>query len=202
MWTDLSARYANPAAACVELGEFARQLRSFEDARPQWVRDNIEGADDICHYYRFLYEVSRLSAPSVSVETGTRLGCSALQIAVGNPGGIVITVDVDPAAALRVADLNAKNILPITGDSSKVFEKVKGMVTEIDLLYIDSDHSFKTAMSEYTLYGSLVRKGGVMLFDDITINDEMKSFWMKVDGPKVELPHLHTGFSFGCAIKR
>jgi predicted O-methyltransferase YrrM len=135
------------------------------------------------------------------VDIGTRLGCSALQLSFGNPSGTVLTVDIDPSAAKRVEALNVPNIVAVTGDSEGVFESVKVLAKEIDLLYIDGDHRLEKVMLDYTLYGSIVRRGGIILFDDLNYDDDMREFWKRVTLPKIVLGHLHTGYHFGLAIK-
>ena len=65
----------------------------------------------------------------------------------------------------------------------------------IDILFIDTDHNGEQVIIELSLYSPLVRPGGIILFDDIRINDGMSQWWDNLDEGKFELPGMHhTGF--------
>lgn len=187
-----------------QVSQLVAGLHDIKDERPEWAKKHVEGGPDICLYYRFLYELTKtISARSgvTCVETGTRLGCSAAQMAVANPAGIVISVDIDPECSKRVAALSVANIVAITGDSIAAFAEVEKRCKAIDLLYLDSDHVFARVLAEYAVYGSIVRDGGFVLCDDIHMNSDMERFWNAVREPKSEFNHLHTGFGFGVVVK-
>ncbi len=65
------------------------------------------------------------------------------------------------------------------------------------MLFIDTVHTAEQFAAELALFGPLVRPGGVILFDDIRINEGM-SQWGGGDNlkeNKLELPEMHpTGF--------
>jgi predicted O-methyltransferase YrrM len=67
-------------------------------------------------------------------------------------------------------------------------------LSPFDILFIDTDHTLEQATFEYATYAPLVRNGGIILFDDIHMND-MTAFWNTITARKIELNHLHcTGF--------
>lgn len=200
-WLDLSSRLHDPRRALREIEQFSKTLRARPDERSDKVKAYIEGDDNGCHYYRFLHELVKAARPPVVVETGTRKGCSAIQMASANPAGTVVTVDLDPNSSKIISTLGAKNITPITGDSISLFSRVEAIAPRIDLLYLDSDHSFARVLSEYVAYGSIVRDGGLIVFDDIHINVDLRRFWPSVKYPKIDLNHLHVGCGFGIAVK-
>ena len=48
------------------------------------------------------------------------------------------------------------------------FEQIKALIGgEVDVLFIDADHSYGGAKMDHEMYGSLVRKGGIIAFHDI-----------------------------------
>lgn len=71
--------------------------------------------------------------------------------------------------------LNNKNKSAITliqGDSTnpKTLEKLKNTLgsKDIDLLFIDGNHSYEYVKSDFFLYTELVREGGIIILDDYT----------------------------------
>lgn len=48
-------------------------------------------------------------------------------------------------------------------------EKVKSICPEYDFVFIDGDHSYRMAKYDWENYGSLCRKGGVVVFHDISV---------------------------------
>jgi cephalosporin hydroxylase len=64
--------------------------------------------------------------------------------------------------------------------------------TELDVLFIDADHSYRGVKADYEMYGPLVRPGGLVVFHDICDHPEMpmcqvRAFWQSLEGDKEEL---------------
>ncbi|MBA7492407.1 hypothetical protein ES702_02957 [subsurface metagenome] len=86
---------------------------------------------------------------------------------ISAPDSILIGVDVHDFTGGRFS--NAKNVSLIFGrsDAPGVITKVKSIVGDnVDLLFIDGDHSYQVVKSDYDNYGSLVRPGGLIIFHD------------------------------------
>ena len=64
--------------------------------------------------------------------------------------------------------------------------KVKKILNnnKLDLLFIDGDHSYEGVKRDFELYSPLVRKGGIVIFHDITIHInkecDVSKFWSEV----------------------
>lgn len=54
----------------------------------------------------------------------------------------------------------------------KSFDQVKSITTELDFLFIDGNHMYEYVKKDYEMYSLLVRKGGLIAFHDIGLNEE------------------------------
>lgn len=174
---------------------------AIKDSRPPEVRKFPHEPPQMCVYYRLLYEWVRHAKPRNVVELGTFWAASAYHMAHASPESRVITIDIDKASKVKADALGLANLNSVTSDSVLAAELVKKDYSPIDVLFIDSDHSYKIASGEWTAYRPLCRDGAVVFMDDIHMNAEMKHFWSEVRDPKMELNHLHVQ-GFGVAIKR
>jgi predicted O-methyltransferase YrrM len=190
-----------------EVAKIAEMSRSTPDFRPEWLERMRDTDSQYAVYYRFLYELSRQMKPAWILETGTRLGLSAAQLAMGCPTSKVVTIDVDPQSRGRFSSVenlkNLSNVIPITADSRKAKELFPKDCGQFGIIYLDSDHTYDVVMSEFKIYREMLAPGGVMVFDDIALNPEMRRFWAEVPQPKVELNFLHRlcGAGFGAHVK-
>jgi len=157
------------------------------------------------NHYEFLYLVMRCIKPNVTVEIGTHRGVSACSMKAGHPEGKLYTIDINPNSG----DLLDKDIVRIIGNSSQQTMKVP---CEIDLLYIDGDHTFRGAQKDLEAFLPLMKKGGLIFVDDVTSKPEMgvRKFWKKLKKDKLELSRpiqeiidfekIHGEWGFGCVI--
>ena len=51
-------------------------------------------------------------------------------------------------------------------------EKVYNSCDQIDFLFIDGDHSYKSALTDWLVYSPLVKPGGMVVFNDPLLRDE------------------------------
>lgn len=190
-----------------EVSKIAHMSKATPDTRPSWLEKMRDTDPQFAIYYRFLYELSRALKPTWILETGTRLGLSAAQLASGHPLARVVTIDIDPQSKARIgSEENLKklgNIVPITADSRKARNLFPTGCDRFELIYLDSDHTYDVVASEFKIYREMLASGGVMVFDDIALNPEMRRFWSEVPQPKAELNFLHTlcGAGFGAWVK-
>lgn len=143
-------------------------------------------------------EIVEAEKPKRVLEIGTARGGSLyLFCRVVDPTAKVVSLDLPGGsfglgyATWRVPLYNSfaaskQNLNLIRGDSHQ--EKMKDEVKQIfgdekiDLLFIDGDHRYEGVKQDFEMYGSLVKKGGLIGFHDIVPGPEELSggvpkFW-------------------------
>jgi tRNA G46 methylase TrmB len=182
-----------------ELRRLSDTLDTIPDDRPQWLKDLPYGMESISHYYRLLFELVKRYKPEYVLEIGIDKGGSTLTLAAANPGGSVVSVDIDKPscdnARKIAADHGLTNLLVIQDDSLKHVTRLGEIGRKADLLFIDGWHDFNHSYQEYEQYRKFMKDGGIILFDDIHESRQMDVMWQYIIDPKVELPKSHwTGF--------
>jgi cephalosporin hydroxylase len=172
--------------------ELNRLLKGRKDRR-EVIMQTQHGA---CRLVDFILQHFKEQKEVVFVEIGVHMGGSF--VLIGNcllqAGKTVVAIGIDifnmtydkhttlpPDQA--VAALNPQFLWGIIeGDSheKKTLNKLKDDLQGrgIDLLFIDGDHSVEGCLEDYTMYRPLVRKGGLIVFDDV--NNKPKKAWEKI----------------------
>jgi len=114
-------------------------------------------------YRRVLEEYSRDSR--FICEIGTGVSTSIFRENVKKLDGHIWTIDVRNRPAVT------NSITYISGDSTFMMWS-----REIDLLYIDGDHSAETVWKELLIYSSGVKEGGIILMDDVRHEGTVSKF--------------------------
>ena len=150
-------------------------------------------------YDRFLYHLAAKIKPTLLVELGSYRGYSAAHLAAGAPDCKVIAVEPYPQPHIFDILQKYKNI-DFRKDMS-LSRSVLGSVADqsVDVCFVDTVHTEDYAVPEYVAWAPKMKPGGVMLYDDITIDDLMAVAWARIqaldDREKVSLPSLHySGF--------
>lgn len=60
----------------------------------------------------------------------------------------------------------SRNIVPVRGYSTQVAEVVRASISELDLFFIDGDHSYEGAKADWELYKDLLKPGAIVIFHD------------------------------------
>jgi hypothetical protein len=130
-------------------------------------------------YYSFLCGLVRSQQCKRIFEVGTHYGGStqAMRRGIADAGASLVTVDVthlnpslDAMSGISrfVGDANSAPIL------QRVVLAFGG--EPVDLMFIDGDHRFLPAITNFALYGLLLRPLLVVL-DDIVLTDDMRAMW-------------------------
>jgi cephalosporin hydroxylase len=104
--------------------------------------------------------------PKIVVELGVWKG--GMLYAFCNVAPVVIGIDNYQDDELPASCYGAQMIVGNTHDPDTLSRLMKLLDGEfIDCLFIDADHSYDPAMQDYSMYGPLVRSGGLIVFHDI-----------------------------------
>jgi predicted O-methyltransferase YrrM len=60
----------------------------------------------------------------------------------------------------------AEFIIPVRGFSTEVVEQVESHVTQLDLLFIDGDHSYEGVKADWEAYKHFLKPGSIVVFHD------------------------------------
>jgi len=78
-------------------------------------------------------------------------------------------------------------LLRADSHSKSTFDKVKTILSErqLDLLFIDGDHTYEGVKKDFEMYSGLVKKGGLIAFHDICYHapetgSEVHKFWHEI----------------------
>ena len=167
------------------------------------------------HYY-FLAGLVKHYGFSRVCEIGTHCGGSTRAMREGfgaQDDTKIVTLDITRESNKYLRGL--KNIVKFVGDANKpkivdkVFKEFAG--GPVDLLYIDADHKFISALSNFAMYAALLRPK-IICLDDITLSDEMQRMWTHVQamvppGDAMNaadlIPEVRPGNpGFGCVVMR
>lgn len=196
----------------------------FLDARYDWQK-TINAVE--WPYYRFFYHLSKWLQPKLVVELGGWQGTAAAHLAAGYPEGIVITIDHhtdsgDKFNQMRMLEAGERyrNIQYVRGWSNPVaaarergnhslgdvpsaLHKVE-QIGKIDILFIDSWHTYDNAMLDWRYYKPLLNSPALVICDDIQAGEiegspisGMMRFWDELPEPKFLNGNLHPGTMMG-----
>lgn len=123
-----------------------------------------------------LVEILKELRPSVICEIGAAGGGTTFLLAHGAPSdAVIITVDLifpqKRKAALRQFALPGQKIFCLEKDSHQpeTVSAIKECLPDanLDVLYLDGDHSYEGIKADFELFSPLVRPGGIIVFHDI-----------------------------------
>lgn len=140
------------------------------------VRRIAQSVHTFHHHYHILYDIAELIGGHINyLEIGTFYGGSAC-LMLQRKDTSVITIDNGQFVKKEIVINNLNKFclqdnffFYIEADSHQDSTKklIKRLLwTEIDILFIDGDHSPDAIKSDFFLYEDLVRSGGYVIFDD------------------------------------
>lgn len=176
--------------------------RKGED-RPEWLKEMV-GRPASFRYYRAFAFLAKETNPKLIVELGTNTGAGALHFRHGSKTARIVTVDVNPCPRSKL--LRDQNIEHPISDSVAYAKQEKD--GSVDILYIDTNFgvkgkpeiSYALLTREITAWLPKMRPGGIVLFDDIHLNEGMNQAWDELEGNKFEAKEMHPCVSFGVLL--
>lgn len=129
------------------------------------------------HHYHILYDIANTYPKDTNityVEIGCYAGGSAC-LMLQRPNTKVISIDLGQPISKETVYSNVKNLNRfnnpynyLEGDSQthEMVSRLKELTNEVDILFIDGDHSYQAVINDFMLYEGLVKSGGYVVFDD------------------------------------
>ena len=132
------------------------------------------------HYHLLAYITSMLPEGSRVLEIGARTGESAIAMKIGNPSIKLTTCDLEDNFN-RYEDIDFRQI-----NGLELIEEFK----DAPFIFIDVDPH--DGVQERVMLQKLKDVGfhGVLLLDDIRINQGMFDFWNEINLPKIDITNV------------
>lgn len=152
-------------------------------------------------YYRFLEDLAVIMQPTVSVELGVCGGGGSLHLCRGWLNGIVVGVDItiDYPDNIQHIERFYSNYRFILGDSVMVAPRIYKEFGQIDILFIDTVHTYDKTMQEFYAYQEFLSDDSIVCFDDLK-RPGMSRVWEELPGRKLRLDYLHPGEEAGFGV--
>jgi predicted O-methyltransferase YrrM len=158
------------------------------------------------------YIICRIMKPHRVVETGVQSGISTaflLQALKENSRGVLYSIDLpdqrlietipshvrmDQKSGWVVPSELKKNWVLITGRSQDELPPLLKELKTIDIFIHDSDHSFRNMYQEFETAWPYLTPGGILLSDDIDLNNAFDRFASKNNMHPIRLTHTIGAF--------
>lgn len=149
-------------------------------------------------YYRFLKVLATYLQPNLSVELGVCGGGGSLHLAIGWSPGTVIGVDIadDHPENIKTIRQTCPNFHLWIGDSVQAAPEIHNQYGQVDILFIDTTHTYRQTMDEFKAYEPYLSERAVVCLDDL-FRKEMGTIWEDLPGNKLRLDKLHDGAEKG-----
>lgn len=148
----------------------------------------VQNKDGNSFYYQWLALLVRAITPKLILELGTGLGVSTLMMfSELRDEGRLISCDVVQAPKFVPEDVRSDpRVKFYRGDDLDLNIYGEDLPVGIDVLFIDTEHTFRQVSAEWSVYKHLCNPGAIVVLDDIRMND-MQRFWDVLPYPKLEL---------------
>lgn len=152
-------------------------------------------------YYRFLKIAAQNLKPALSVELGVCGGGGSFHLAIGNPAGIVVGVDIaaeDYPENIAFISTHCPNFRFWLGDSVNVAKDIYEEYGKAGLVFIDTIHTYQRTWEEFQAWQPYLADNALVCFDDL-LRPEMLNpdFWRSLPEPKIRADRLHDGAEMG-----
>lgn len=152
-------------------------------------------------YYRFLRVLAANVKPSLSVELGVCGGGGSLHLALGWSRGTVVGVENGDGSSwerenwARVARI-CPNWVLWKGDSVDSAPEIAKEYGQVDVLFIDTVHTFERTVKEWEAWEPFMAERAVICLDDL-FRPEMEGLWEWIPWQKARLDEMHDGAECG-----
>ena len=150
--------------------EFSKQLGPVSSFTPPGALESFTSEPSVG---RFLSELVFYRKPAVVVELGCFVGWASAHLAMAlqaNGNGKLYCVDCDQknleATVRNLKRLGLDRVTNTLLGKSMEPAVIAGLPNKIDLLFIDTSHTYRDTLDEILLYSSRVKEAGCMVFHD------------------------------------
>lgn len=145
-------------------------------------------------HYRLLTYLASLYSGVLLADIGTNHGASALALST-NPDNMVYSLDVVNVRSGEPPLFNTQFVVGNFLHTTEIIEKI----CEAKLIMLDIDHEYH---NEIQLYDILRFRGwkGLLVCDDIHLNDPMKRFWSEITDFKIDVTDYGHGSGTGIIV--
>jgi predicted O-methyltransferase YrrM len=141
-------------------------------------------------YYRFLKLLADEMQARLSVELGLCGGGGSLHLAMASQQVIGVDIALDYEDNIRWIRRNYPNFKFFHGDSIQAALYIHGNFGKVDILFIDTTHTYEQTMAEYYAYLPYLSDKAVVCLDDL-FRPGMDLVWNEMPETKARFDFLH-----------
>lgn len=129
--------------------------------------------EDVQPYYRLFYRIAQTLRPRFSVELGAYRATAAAALALGNPDGQVVTIDIhkdgDHMAVLKSIEAaqHCPNLQYVNKWTWDAVPDVQAYGMPIELLFVDAWHVTEYIDKDWAIYRPLLADDALIIIDDV-----------------------------------
>ena len=151
-------------------------------------------------YYSLMYLLAGTIKNGLLVELGVHKGRGLASLAAARRSNIVIGLDTTKCEEIDTLRKQYPNLIFYNKPSMPVMTHIFSDKS-IDLLHIDTEHSYSMAKAEFEAYKPYLAKGAYVLFDDLHAqDDDVLRYFNELDYEKVQDDRLHPSCGYGVMI--
>lgn len=149
-------------------------------------------------YYNLMYILAGQINNGLLVELGVNKGRGLVSLAAGNKTNVVIGLDSHVWPNLHISLVSYSNAWFLNMPSMPVPVVIAEHANKINLLHIDTEHSYSMAKAEFEAYKPYLAKGAYVLFDDLhAMDNDVSRYFYELPYEKLEDDRLHPSCGYG-----
>jgi len=147
-------------------------------------------------YYAFMYYLTAALGDCFCVELGVEKGRGCISLASGSKDAVVLGLDNHTYAEWGAIHDTYPNVAILEHASLPPDEML--LYRPIDILHIDTEHSYSMAREEYEQYCPHLADGAIVLFDDLHAQEDgVLDYFTTISQKRVRMDALHPVCGYG-----